>query len=301
MAHAPQRDAPAGPPSACRRASSRRSARAAHEIQTFLASRVGHTCGVSNLVAGAGAAEDDSAPVTIFDMQPDPKAKVAVRQLPRLTRAALAIAWQAGRGEFVASTGLQLIGGLGIAALLLLGQQGLDALLDAVAAGDSLSAVVPWALAIGGVAYPAVLRRRGAAGAPGDPRRADEPAHRAAGARCLGRSRPARVRDAVVPQPDPADAHERSAAAQPRLRAFRPGSSRRRRRRRTHCTHRNRTAAGAAHLPRLPPRVACRVAPGRGVLPVLLAHDAARPGAQLPRVRPFRARRGQGGAGLRTR
>ncbi len=107
---------------------------------------------MSNLVAGAGATEDDSAPVTIFDMQPDPKAKVAVRQLPRLTRAALAIAWQAGRGEFVASTALQLVGGLGIAAMLLLGQQGLDALLDAVADGDSLSAVVPWALAIGGVA-----------------------------------------------------------------------------------------------------------------------------------------------------
>ena len=94
---------------------------------------------------------DETKPVTIYDVQPDPKAKVVVRDLPRLTRAALSIAWRAGRGEFVASTVLQLIGGLGIGALLLLGQRGLDALLDAIQEGESLRAVLPWVLAIGAV------------------------------------------------------------------------------------------------------------------------------------------------------
>jgi ATP-binding cassette subfamily B protein len=82
----------------------------------------------------------------------DPELKVDLRRLPRLAAHALAIVWTAGRGEFLASTLLQLVGGGGIAALLLLGQRGLNTLFDAVRVGASLTAVLPWALAIAGVA-----------------------------------------------------------------------------------------------------------------------------------------------------
>jgi ATP-binding cassette, subfamily B, bacterial len=58
----------------------------------------------------------------------------------------------AGRSEFVVSTMLHLIGGGGIVLLLLLGQMGLQALLDAIHARQSLAALAPWAIAIACVA-----------------------------------------------------------------------------------------------------------------------------------------------------
>jgi ABC-type multidrug transport system fused ATPase/permease subunit len=50
------------------------------------------------------------------------------------------------------STLLQIIGGGGIALLMLLGQQGLQAILSALQQGQSLAAVAPWAIAIAVVA-----------------------------------------------------------------------------------------------------------------------------------------------------
>ena len=96
------------------------------------------------------AAEDVAAP-TIYDLNA-PQGKLDLRRLPRLTVQAVRIAWAAGRGEFVASTVLQAISGFGVAALLLLGQQGLDVLLEAVSEGSSLVDVLPWVLAIAFVA-----------------------------------------------------------------------------------------------------------------------------------------------------
>jgi ATP-binding cassette, subfamily B, bacterial len=95
--------------------------------------------------------DEDVAPPTIYDRDP-PDRKLQLRRLPRLTREAIRIAWAAGRGEFVASTLLQVVGGFGLALLLLVGQRGLDALLDAVQAGSSLAAVLPWVAAISGIA-----------------------------------------------------------------------------------------------------------------------------------------------------
>jgi ATP-binding cassette, subfamily B, bacterial len=107
---------------------------------------------MSHSVVGPEAGDEDTGPVTIYDIQAAEESKVRVRALPRLTRQALRIAWAAGRSEFVVSTLLQIIGGAGIALLLLLGQQGLQALLEALQSGQSLAAVAPWAIAIAGVA-----------------------------------------------------------------------------------------------------------------------------------------------------
>jgi ATP-binding cassette subfamily B protein len=101
---------------------------------------------------GSGAGDDDTAPITIYDIQAAEESKVRVRALPRLTRQALRLAWAAGRVDFTISTLLQIIGGGGIVVLLLLGQQALQALLDAFQHGKSLTAVAPWAVAIAGVA-----------------------------------------------------------------------------------------------------------------------------------------------------
>ena len=104
------------------------------------------------LLAGTGAGEEDSRPVTIYDIQSAEDTKVRVRALPRLTRQALRLARAAAPREFMISTLLQIIGGGGIALLLLLGQQGLQAILSALQQGQSLAAVAPWAIAIAVVA-----------------------------------------------------------------------------------------------------------------------------------------------------
>jgi ATP-binding cassette subfamily B protein len=89
--------------------------------------------------------------VTMYDLPSETEAKVNVRRLPRLMREGLAISWVAGRGELLASVGLQLLSGLGLAAQLLVGQLALAALLAAVRDGDSVGAVVPWALLVGAI------------------------------------------------------------------------------------------------------------------------------------------------------
>jgi hypothetical protein len=110
------------------------------------------TCRMTQFVVGPDIGESDTGSVTIYDLQGDANAKVRVRALPRLVLQALRIAWAAGRGEFIVSTLLQLVGGGGIAVLLVLGQQGLDALLEAIRDSVSLVTVAPWAIAIASVA-----------------------------------------------------------------------------------------------------------------------------------------------------
>ena len=107
---------------------------------------------MNDSVVAPEVGDEDTGPVTIYDIQAAEESKVRVRALPRLTRQAWRIAWAAGPREFLLSTLLQLIGGGGIALLLLLGEQGLQALLNAIQGGQSLSAVAPWALAIACVA-----------------------------------------------------------------------------------------------------------------------------------------------------
>lgn len=87
---------------------------------------------------------DGSAdPITIYDCQPDPDTKVAVRRIPGLTREGIQMLLVAGRSDFLVSTGLQLVGGLGIALQLVIGQRALQALLTAASERATLSSVLP--------------------------------------------------------------------------------------------------------------------------------------------------------------
>ena len=90
--------------------------------------------------SGSGPGDENTGPVTAYDIQAAEDRKVRVWALPRLTLRGLR------------STLLQIIGGAGIALLLLLGQQGLQALLDALQGGQSLASVAPWAIAIACIA-----------------------------------------------------------------------------------------------------------------------------------------------------
>jgi ATP-binding cassette, subfamily B, bacterial len=107
---------------------------------------------MSHSVSGAEAGDEDIGPVTIYDIQEAEDRKVRIRALPGLTMQGLRIAWSAGRSEFLVTTLLQVIMGGGLALLLLLGQQGLQAVVDALQRGQSLAAVAPWAIAIACVA-----------------------------------------------------------------------------------------------------------------------------------------------------
>jgi hypothetical protein len=69
---------------------------------------------MNDSVVGPEAGDEDTGPVTIYDIQGAEENKIRVRALPRLTRQALRIAWAAGRREFLHSTLLQIIGVAGL-------------------------------------------------------------------------------------------------------------------------------------------------------------------------------------------
>lgn len=77
-----------------------------------------------------------------------PEAKVLVRQLPRLVRQGVDMVWAAGRRDFLVVLALQVLSGVDIAVLLVLGRRGLSELLAALDGGDSLATVSPWALVL---------------------------------------------------------------------------------------------------------------------------------------------------------
>ncbi|HZD22065.1 MAG TPA: ABC transporter ATP-binding protein [Acidimicrobiia bacterium] len=83
---------------------------------------------------------------------PDPSdsSRFGLRKLPGTIRAATRLVWSAGRREFLVSSALQVVNGVGIAIQLLLGQRALGALLDPTSTG--MSAVAPWAAAIAATA-----------------------------------------------------------------------------------------------------------------------------------------------------
>jgi ATP-binding cassette, subfamily B, bacterial len=82
----------------------------------------------------------------------EPRPRVPLRELPRLVRTGLSIAWSAGRTDLIVSTALQVVGGFAIVAMLLLGRGALAALLDAVAHHRSLLTLLPWVLGSAAVA-----------------------------------------------------------------------------------------------------------------------------------------------------
>jgi ATP-binding cassette, subfamily B, bacterial len=98
---------------------------------------------------------------TIFDVQPDPEARVELRRLPRLTAQGLRLLWAAGRRDLLVSTAMQAAGAVGVAAQLLVGQRALRALFataaGATGSGASLRPVAPWALAAAAIAVVSFL------------------------------------------------------------------------------------------------------------------------------------------------
>lgn len=117
------------------------------------------------LVPSESEKTGDDSPTTIFDLQPDPEAKVDLRRLPSIVRAGLRIVAASSRLELVLVVVLQLVGAASVVALLLLGQRALHAVAAIDRQGGTVGDVVPWALALAGVAFAqlfagALLRER---------------------------------------------------------------------------------------------------------------------------------------------
>jgi ATP-binding cassette, subfamily B, bacterial len=108
---------------------------------------------------------DDESAQTIFDLQPDPDAKVDLRRLPGVAREALRIVSASSRLELALVVGLQVLGALAVIVLLLVGQQALSAVATIDKENGSVDDVLPWALGLAAVAaaqlfVAAVLRER---------------------------------------------------------------------------------------------------------------------------------------------
>jgi ATP-binding cassette, subfamily B, bacterial len=103
---------------------------------------------MAGVTAEDAKGEDDVAPATLYDRQLGERASVDLRRLPALSRLALRVLWQAGRGDFVLSTALQAVSGFGVVGQLLVGRQALDALVTAARTGGGVADVVPWAVAL---------------------------------------------------------------------------------------------------------------------------------------------------------
>jgi ATP-binding cassette subfamily B protein len=95
--------------------------------------------------------KDEAAAPTLFDLQPDPEKKIEVRRVPSLVRDGIRMLLDASRTDFLISTGLQLVSGFGIVAQLVVGQHGLQSLLQAANGRGSLLSILPWVLALGGI------------------------------------------------------------------------------------------------------------------------------------------------------
>jgi ATP-binding cassette, subfamily B, bacterial len=105
-----------------------------------------------SLVTSEPEKNGDDSPMTIFDLQPDPEAKVNLRRLPSIVRAGLGIVASSSRLELVIVIVLQLVGAASLVLLLLLGQRALQAVASIDRTGGTVGDVVPWALALAGVA-----------------------------------------------------------------------------------------------------------------------------------------------------
>src|SRR5690242_4152661 len=105
-----------------------------------------YACGTVRSCAGEGAAM-----ARMVLMKDDEPAPVGLRRLPGLCRQALAIAWRAAKVDLVAVFAFQVLGAVGIVGLLLVGRGALQAFLHALNQGTSLTALLPWIVAIAAV------------------------------------------------------------------------------------------------------------------------------------------------------
>ena len=89
------------------------------------------------------AAEQDSEPVTWYDIVDPPEVHRSLRRLPGLCRAAVRLVWAAGRRELLAALAIKAVNGAGLAAVLLLGRNVIAAVGAAGSSGAGVGAVLP--------------------------------------------------------------------------------------------------------------------------------------------------------------
>ncbi len=68
----------------------------------------------------------------------DPEARVSLRQLPRLAREGVRLVWAAARRDLLLVLSLQVLSGIVVTVLLVVGRVGLDRVLVAVDTGGAL-------------------------------------------------------------------------------------------------------------------------------------------------------------------
>lgn len=97
---------------------------------------------------GDGPVIGDADPPVAFGggCHSDPEAKVALRRLPHLMREGFRLVWAAGRRDFQLVLGLQVVSGVVVTVVLVVGRRGLDVVLGAIDRRGSLASVAPWAV-----------------------------------------------------------------------------------------------------------------------------------------------------------
>jgi ATP-binding cassette, subfamily B, bacterial len=92
---------------------------------------------------GSEADGEVTGGVTWYDIYESPQVERSLRRLPRLCREAVRLVWAAGRRELLAVLAINLVNGLGLAAVLLLGKGLLGSVLAAGRSGAGAEAVLP--------------------------------------------------------------------------------------------------------------------------------------------------------------
>jgi hypothetical protein len=71
--------------------------------------------------ASEAAAEQDTEPVTWYDIVEPPEVQRSLRRLPGLCRAAVRLVWAASPRELLSALAIKVVNGAGLAVVLLLG------------------------------------------------------------------------------------------------------------------------------------------------------------------------------------
>ena len=93
--------------------------------------------------AGEAAAQQDTEPVTWYDIVEPPEAQRSLRRLPGLCRAAVRLVWAASPRELLAALAIKAAGGAGLAVVLLLGRDVIATIGAAGRSGAGAGAVLP--------------------------------------------------------------------------------------------------------------------------------------------------------------
>jgi ATP-binding cassette subfamily B protein len=93
--------------------------------------------------ASEAAAEQDTEPVTWYDIVEPPEVQRSLRRLPSLCRAAVRLVWAASPRELLSALAIKVVNGAGLAVVLLLGRDVIAAVGAAGRSGAGAGAVLP--------------------------------------------------------------------------------------------------------------------------------------------------------------